>query len=84
MFKGVNRHISSFEKTTEKPFNIAFLLDIVKVRSSKLCMIITLLMVYIVIVGLITFTLFQGHMYARNINFKLFFLDSCLDLSAVG
>ena len=42
----------------------------------KLCIIITFLGVYIFIVGLITLTLFQGHVCVRNINCKLLVLDS--------
>ena len=40
-------------------------------------MIITLLGVYIVILGLMTLTLLQGHKYVRNRNRKLRVLDSC-------
>ena len=40
-------------------------------------MIMTLLRVYIAIVGLMTLTLFQGHMCVKNINCKLHILDSC-------
>ena len=40
-------------------------------------MIITLVRVYIVIVGLMTLTLFQGHRYVRNKNYRLHVLDSC-------
>ena len=42
--------------------------DIIKAKSSMLG-------VYIVIVALITFTLFQGHLRVRNINCKLRVLD---------
>ena len=44
----------------------------------KLCMIWTLLRIYIFILGLMTLTLFQGHRCVRNINCKLCFLDTCL------
>ena len=56
MFRGDNSHISLFKKTTT--FNSCFFLDTMKARSFKLYMIITLLEVYIVIVGLMTLTLF--------------------------
>ena len=48
-------------------------------RSFKLYMIITLLRAYIIVVGLMSLILFQGHKYVRNMNCKLCFLDSCLD-----
>ena len=70
MFKG---DISLFE---EKLLTLDFL-DTIEARSFKLCMIITLLGVYIVIVGLMTLTLFQGHLRIRNINCKFHVLDSC-------
>ena len=54
-------------------FPPTFFLDTVYVRSFKLCMITTILGVYIFIVGLMTFTLFQGHGYVRNINGKYAF-----------
>ena len=73
MFKGDNRHISS----SEKNFNIGFFLDTIKARSFKLCMLISLLGVYIVLLGLITLILFQGHRYVRSINCKSHVLDSC-------
>ena len=41
-------------------------------------MIITFLGVYIVILGLITLTLFQGYTCVRNINCELLVLNSCL------
>ena len=45
-------------------------------------MIITLLGVYIVIVGLMTWTLFQDHRCVRNINFKVLFciIVCCLNV----
>ena len=46
-------------------------------RSFKLCMIITMLRVYIFILGLMTLTMFQDHRCIRNINHKLSVLDSC-------
>ena len=52
--------------------------DTMKARAFKLGMIITLLGVYIVIVALMTLTLFQGHRCVGNINCKLHVLDSCL------
>ena len=60
-----------------KKIEVDFSLDSFKVGSFKLCM--TLLVVYISIVGLMTLTLFHGQRYVRNINCKLCFLDSCLD-----
>ena len=67
--------ISLFEK---KSFIIRFFSDI-KARFFILCLIITLLGVYIVIVGLMTLTLFQGtgHRCVRTINYKFHGLDSC-------
>ena len=40
-------------------------------------MIITLLGVYLVTVGVMILTLYQGHRYVRYINCKLLVLDSC-------
>ena len=40
-------------------------------------MVMTLLVVYNVIPGFMTLTLFQGHRCVRNINCKLLVLDSC-------
>ena len=51
--------------------------DTSEARSFKLRMIITLLGFYIVIGGLITLTLLQGHRCVRNVNFKLRVLNSC-------
>ena len=48
--KGDNLHISSFKKN----FNVGFFSDTIVLRSFKLCLIITLLGVYIVTVGLMT------------------------------
>ena len=76
MFMGDHWHISSIEKKNQH-FDTAFFSDTVKMRSSKLCMIITLLEVYIFIVDLMTLTLFQGHRSVVNIKSKLCFLDSC-------
>ena len=67
LHKGDNRHISSFERREKR----IFFLDTVKARSFWLCMIITLLGVYIFTVGLTTLTLFQDHRHVRNINCKL-------------
>ena len=50
IFKGGNWHISSFEKN----FNIGFFSDIMKEKSFKLCIIITLRGVNIIILGLMT------------------------------
>ena len=71
--KGDNWYISSFEKN----FNIGFLSDTFKAKSFKLCRIITLLGIYIVVLGVMTLTFLQGHRCVRNINCKLHILDSC-------
>ena len=68
-------------KTKKKLFDVVFSSDSVKEKSVKLCMIITLLWVYIFMAGLFTLSLFVGHKSLRNINYKLCFLDSCLDSS---
>ena len=47
--------------------------------SFKLCMIMTLIEVYIFMVGLMTSTFLHGHRCVRIINCKLCILDSCLD-----
>ena len=52
--KGDNSYISSFEKS----FNVIIFSNTVKAKSFKLCMIITLLGVYIYIVGLMILILF--------------------------
>ena len=72
MFKGDN--VFPPVKTSH---TFSFLLDTTIARSFKLCMIVTLLRVYIVIIGFITLTLFQGHRCVRNIDSKLHVLDSC-------
>ena len=56
-------------------FNVGFFPDTIKARSFNLCMVITLLGVYIVILGLMILTLFQDHSCTRNINCKLEVLD---------
>ena len=48
--------------------NVGFLLDTIEARPFKLCMIITLLGVYIIILGLMTLTLFQDHRFVRDID----------------
>ena len=60
----------------KKIFNVSFFFDSIKARSFKLCIIITLLWLYIVLVGLVTLTLFQGHRFVRNMNCRLHVLDS--------
>ena len=55
------------KKKKEKNLNIGLFSNIIKVRPFKLCIVITLLGVYIVILGLMTLTLFQGHMCVRHI-----------------
>ena len=62
VFKRDNWHFSSFDKN----FHVAFSSDTVEARSLKLCMIMTLLGDYIFIVGLMTLTLFQGHVCEKN------------------
>ena len=52
---------------------LAFFSDVIKARSFKLCMVVTLLWIYIVIVSLMTLTLFQGYRCVRNVNCKLCF-----------
>ena len=69
--------MSSFEKAKTNPLMLAFFSATIKARLLKHGMIMTLLMVYIVILGLMTWTLFQGHRCVRNINCKLHVLDSC-------
>ena len=59
-------------------FSVGFFSDITTARSFKLCMFITSLGVYIVMVGLVTLDLFQGHRCVWNINCKLRIFDSCL------
>ena len=61
-----------------KKLDIGIFSDTKSVTSFELCMIITLLRVYIFNVDLITLTFPQGHRFVRNINCKLCFLDSCL------
>ena len=73
MFKGDNWLISLFWEN----FNVGFFSDTVKASSFKLCMIVTLLRVYVVIVGLMTLILFEGHRCVKNINCKLHVLDGC-------
>ena len=57
--------IFSFEKNEIKNFNMTFFLDTVVVRSFKLCIIITLLGVYIFIVDLMTLTVSRSQMYQK-------------------
>ena len=61
----------------KKTCNVDFFLNTIKARSFKCCMIITLFGVYIVILGLMNLTLFQGHKCVRNLNCNLGVLDSC-------
>ena len=65
--------------TTKVNFNVAFFSDTVIARSFKIGIIITLLGVYIFVVGLRTLILFHGHRFIRNINCKLSFLVTCLN-----
>ena len=46
--------------------NVAFILNTIKARTFKHCMIITLLGVYVFIVGLMTLTLLQVHRCVRD------------------
>ena len=66
IFKGDNWLISSFEKNY-----VCFFSDTLKARSFKLCMIMTVLGVYIVILGFMALTLFSYHRCIRSINCKL-------------
>ena len=54
-------------------FLVVFFTDTVLVRSFKLCIIITSLWIYQSVPGLMTLTLFQGHMCVRILHWKLFF-----------
>ena len=74
IFKGDNWHFLIWKK------NFGFFLDNINVRSFKLCMIITLLGAYIVILGLMTLSLILFHCErcVRNINCALHVLDLCL------
>ena len=76
-FRTCSRDIIGIFPHVKITFNIAFFSDTIKKTSFKLCLIITLLGVYIVIPGLMTLTLFQDHRCVRNINCKLRVLDSC-------
>ena len=68
--RGLNgRTFSGLMASEEKATN--------KTRSFQICMIITLLGVYLVIGGFMTLTLSEGHRCVRNINCKLRLLDSC-------
>ena len=72
IFKGDNFYLSSF-----KPFHAGFFSDTSNAGYFKLCMLITFFGRHIIILGLKTLTLFQGHMCVRNINCKLRVSDSC-------
>ena len=58
---------------------LAFFSATIKARLLKHGMIMTLLGVYISIVGLMTLILFQGHKGVRNLKCNLCILHSCLD-----
>ena len=60
--KGNNWHISPLKKKVKA----GFVLGTIKARSFKLCMIIAFLGFDIVMVGLLTLTLIQGHRCVRN------------------
>ena len=78
VFKGDSWHISLFEKN----FRVGFFSDAIETSSFKFCVIISLLGVYIVVIGLMTLTLFQGHRCVQNINCQLcgfWFLSSLCD-----
>ena len=75
MFTHVQGRSLTFPHFWGKNLSVGFFSDVIKVRSFKLCVVITLLGVCIVISGLMT--LFQGHMFIRNINCKLHVLDFC-------
>ena len=57
--------------------NVGYFLDNIKVRSFKLCMIVTLLGVFVAVLGLMTLILFQDHRGVRNIIYKLCIMDFC-------
>ena len=63
------------KKTTT--YNFGFHSDIIKASAFKFNMIITFCVVHIVIVGLMTLTLIQGHRCVRNIKCNFRVLDSC-------
>ena len=65
------------KKKERKKDNVGFFFDTTEARSVKLFMTRTLLGVYIVMLGLMTLALFQGHRCVRNINCKFHVLDSC-------
>ena len=58
-------------------FNVGFFSDMIKARSFKLCMIITLLQVCFVILGLMTLTLFQGTGVSETQTANCHVFDSC-------
>ena len=70
IFKGDNCHIYLLVYKTS---NFGFFWDIIEVRSFKLCMVMTLLGIYVVNLHLMTLTLFQGHRCVRNVTCKLWF-----------
>ena len=57
--------------------NVGFFFDTVYARSSKLCIAVTLLGLYMFIQGVMAMTLFLAHRCVRNMNSKLWFEDSC-------
>ena len=66
-----------FQKKKKSFISFGFFSDTIEARAFKLCMTITLLGVYNVILSLMTLTLSQGHRCVGNINFKSHVLDSC-------
>ena len=60
-----------------KTLTLAFFVDTAQGRSFKLCIFITLLQVYQLIPGLMTLTLFLGHIF-HNHKLQIVFLDSFL------
>ena len=70
------REIINIFPLLKKNFDVGFFSRTIQARSFKLCMIITSLGVYIVILGLMTLTLIQGHRCV-NIHCQLRVLDSC-------
>ena len=78
-FHTCSREIINIFPSLNLKKNIGFFSYTIVARSFKLCMIIfiTLLEVYIVIQGLMTVTLFQGHRCVRNTKCKFHVLDFC-------
>ena len=59
--KKLSREIIDLIPSFETNFNVGFFSDTIKARFFKLFVNITLFGVYVVVVGLVTLTLFQGY-----------------------